>query len=56
MFVRILQKCMPYSKIAIFYALVEKTNSASFLLKTKWLMKRQLVEGSNFDILDRYPI
>jgi hypothetical protein len=48
MFVRILQKCMPYLNIATFYALIEKKNSASFLLKTKWLMKRQLVEGTQY--------
>ena len=38
-------------KIDTFYALIgKKKNSASFFLKTK------LVEGSNFDILDRYQI
>ena len=33
--------------IAVFYASVEKKNSVRCLLKTKWLMKRQLVKGSN---------
>jgi hypothetical protein len=33
-------------KIAFIYALVEKKNLARCLLKTKWLMKRQLGKGS----------
>ena len=37
-------------KITAFYVMVERNNSASSLLKTKRLMKRQLVQGGNFDM------
>ena len=45
-----LQKCISSLKIAAFYVMVERNNSASSLLKTKRLMKRQLVQGGNFDM------
>ena len=39
---------LSFLKIANFYALVGRKNSSGCLLKNKWLIKRQLVNGVNF--------
>ena len=45
--------CFPITNIEINFAfatsydLEERNNSVSYLLKTKWLMKRHLVKGGN---------